>query len=1260
MRTGRRDFRSAWGVAFLAAFAWASPSDARQAPSGPTVRMTVEVDWDVPPLPALPAASREPNSLPTSPVEISLPDGRIVEVQAGPGSTGPARANGSWMAGSGPKGRSRVRLEGSLGSELAVKVAGQSFRTTLVALLEGPQRTPPRSGVEIGVERLAWDSIEVATGDPGGDGTVEPGSVAPLSVAFNVLTPEPAEVNLHCLAELRPVRGGDAIWHHEWQEVVKTDALEPPKHELALAARGPEGTYVLEVKTAWEPLADAAGTRLGRWVRRRRNPSQTTSATRRLTLAILAPQSPAAPPPSKVEGVAAGLEVDALDLARSWGHRPSATGRTPLDSPGRVTWTVPEVALVDPSLRDRLRGWINRSGPEPSTLAPADPNGLAWSAVGLRVAHPERPHRLTLTVSGGHPASLGVAMVAGVGPGGRGRVVLDACASGAPILEGGPPATFSWPVWPDAEAPVLVLVNRAPSAPVQVGSITLTELVELPPAPPAPLLERSMGLHLACVRSLDRFGGGDESGKVDPLAQARNLSTYLAHCGASTVVLPEGLADRARRAGLQGQADEDSTGPDRLDLLLRVLARRGATAWVDVAFEGTLPGLPPADSAEASAEGLVRIDRRGGLDGPGSYLPIHPKVREAMARKVAEAIAPRALRPNLAGVLIRLGPGSTLAGGPDMGLDDATFARFVASAFEPGSVTRVPGQGSSDPDRFEARARYVEAYGRLPWLAWRAREVASTYSGLALAARKAAPGASLAVSTPGLEPGPTGDEARRVDLAGLGPGQAWRGVGLDLAEWPAVEGAPIVFRGVGVSTDDLGHDLATSPELDDLVAARPSRGVLLGVEATDRDPDAPRPLAPRLDACPMAEGSPGDEPLGHALATLDPRRVLLSSTIVAGQEERIRRFARVFASLPASPPGPPEPRRPSGVVARPIRSGGDTFLALANDTPYPILLETVLQAPPNAPVLDLARGIRLDPEKGGGQTRLVLELAPYGVSAVQVGSPEVAVTSTIPHPSRVVLDGMQAHYDDLHTALKRLDRAPSGGDLASSRTGPANAGFEPETVQLAASRVGPAVAGWEISGESAAMEVDRDRPHSGRGSLRLDARGGPAAVVSEPFRPDGRSALTIRAWLRSDRPDARVRVRVDGQSGGRPYARHLDVPLKGNWAESIIRASQLPDGGLDSARLRFELLGPGRLWVDDVSVVGDALSESERLYARRDLTAALSAYREKRYADFARLGGSHWARNVSSGPAAAVAGDRSAAIRTGDASSALPPRGRVR
>jgi len=1249
MRTGRRDWRLAWGPALLAALIGAAPTDPRAFPSGPSIGMTVEIDWAGPPRPA-------GESGPIALAELSLSAGRIVEAVAWPGASGAiqGRPDGSWSIGPGSKGRARARVEAPLGSDLIVRVGGQATRFPLASLPEGPQRTTPPAPVEVGVERVPWDAIRADLGGPGFDGTAEPGALVPLSVGFRVLTPEPAEVDLRCSAELRPARGGEPIWRQEWQEVVATNVLSPPGHGLSLQAPGPEGAYVLEIRTAWEPVAGPAGTRLGRWVRRRRNPSQATSATRRLTLAVVAPQLAAAtPPPSKADG--GGVEVDAIDLARPLGHRASASGRSPLEGPGRWSWPLPESALVESNLRDRLRGWIGRVASEPSTLAPADPGGLAWTAVGLRVPRPERPHRLTLTVTGGHPASLGVAMVAGGGPGGRGRLVLDACASGSPILEGGPAATFSWPVWPDAEAPVLVLVNRNPSAPVLVGSIALIELVDLPPAPVPAGVGRSIGLHLAGPRSLERFGGGDGAGgPLDPLTQARNLASYLAHVGASTVVLPDGLADRAGRRALDGQAAEDPAGPDRLDLLLRVLARRGCSAWVDVPFDGPLPGLPAPDSPEAAARGLVRVDRRGLPDGP-SYQPIHPEVRRALARKVAEALAPSKARPNLAGVLVRLGPGSTLPGGPDSGLDDATYARFLAAAFEPAPSGR-PGQGAADPGRFDARARFVEGSGRLPWLAWRAGEVADVYAGLAEEARRASPGAALAVATPALEPGPAGEEARRVDLAGLDPGQAWRGVGLDLSRWRTGPGAPILFRGAGLSTDDLGHDLATSPELDEQVAAHPGRGVLLGVE-----PAGPS-TGPRLSARPMAEGAPGDEPLGHALAALDARRVILASSSASGQEDRLRRFARVFASLPASPAGSPEPRGPSGVVARPIRSGADTFLAMANDTPYPIRLETILQAPPTASVVDLGRGVRLDPGRGPGVVRLVVELGPFGVAAARVGSPEVRVASVTPHPGAAVLDGMRAQDEDLSTTLARLDRIGGGDPVAApARSGPANPGFEPDPAQFAPLRPASGVPGWAASADppGGAAEADRDRPHSGRASLRLDARGGPAAVASDPFRPEGRSALTIRAWLRADRPDARVRVRVDGQGGGVAYARQLDVPARGDWSETLVRASQLPEGGLDSARLRFELLGPGRLWVDDVSVAGEALSESERLNARRDLMAARSAYRAKRYADFARLAGSHWARNVASGPTATAAGDRSGVIRTGDA-SALPPGRRLR
>jgi hypothetical protein len=120
------------------------------------------------------------------------------------------------------------------------------------------------------------------------------------------------------------------------------------------------------------------------------------------------------------------------------------------------------------------------------------------------------------------------------------------------------------------------------------------------------------------------------------------------------------------------------------------------------------------------------------------------------------------------------------------------------------------------------------------------------------------------------------------------------------------------------------------------------------------------------------------------------------------------------------------------------------------------------------------------------------------------------------------------------------------------------------------------------------------------------------------------------------------------------------------WELRAVRATDLPAGGLDLARLRFELLTPGTLWIDDLRVLGEAAPEAVRVNAQRTLLAALQAYRARRYAEFARLSGSHWARHpnlLASGranPAGPLSGSPGA-TRPGPASaSALSPDRTVR
>ena len=1291
MRKGWRKVLALLGLFLLRTTVQAAPTEPVPGGGG-TVRIALEVTWTV--------RSGGADSAPLPVLGLELNEGRVIEAVAWPSGARRKPEPGSpgvLDLGPGRTGRVRALIEAPLETSLRLQRAGQAILIPILALIDAPQRTPPQAPVEIVVERLPWDAVLV---DPGpSDGTVAPGATLPISVGYNILTPEPTEVAVRSTARLRPVQQVEPVWQDERHEVVTTNRMAPASQVWNVPAPTVEGTYVLEVETTWEPVPSPESTRLGRWIRSRRKPSATTSSVRRLTLAVVGPKPvPRSPAQGPLE-----QEVEAIDLARLRSYRPVASGRAPLLAAGRAAWPVPEAALVEATARDRVRGWITRSGAEAANLGPADASGLPWSALGLKVTHPGRPHRLTLTVGAGHPEALGVALIDSPGPGrgGRPRVVLDACATGPPILEGGPAASFSWLVWPNDPDPVVVIVNRDPAAPVQLGMVTLTELAELPASPPLlepePSARRTLGLYLAAPNALESFGfGGGEAGPGDPLALGRNLAQYVLSCGASAVVLPERLADRARRRALDGQAAEDALGPDRLDLLLRVLGRHGCSAWVELALEETesLPGLPAPGTAEALGRGLTRVDRHGQGDGP-AYHPLHPDVREALKRRVAQAIAPRQNRPSLTGVLIRLGPGPTLLGGPDTGFDDATYTRFVRETFDAETARGLPGLDVSTPDRFAARAEFLAGSGRMPWLTWRSRGIAALYAALAESVRRAAPGGLLAVATPSLEDDPAGHEARRVDLAGLAPSHAWRAVGLDLETWPSGEAGPVVLRGAGLSTDALAHDLATSPELDALVAARPGRGLLLGVAEEDAhdEPAAagptpalasatppangntsanlPRDTGLRLSALPLSEGPEGDEPLGHAVAALDARWVVLALSAVAGHEDRIRRFARIFRALPAAPEAEAATvdRQPFGVTARTIALGEQTYLALANDTPYPIRLDTLVNAPAAALVDDLGRGMRLKPEATPDGRHVVLDLLPFGVAALRIAAPRVRVAAVTPYPTEAVKTSMLARYNELSDQLSRLNRSPLDG-----RTGPPNPGFEASsarTVQLTVAHPGPGPAasaappGWQVVGNPAnTAEIDSSRFHSGRSSLRLDAPTPPAAVVSDRFVPDVQTSLTIHAWLRSDQPDAKVRVWIEGESAGQPFVRRSELTIQNDWSAMAVRTSEIPAAGLTGARLRFELLSPGRLWVDDLSLAGEALSETERVNAQRALVAALHAYREKRYADFARLAGSHWARlpaivGGAGGDGRGLDPSGPGMIRTGG-TTALPPDRRLR
>src|SRR5262249_34844561 len=164
-------------------------------------------------------------------------------------------------------------------------------------------------------------------------------------------------------------------------------------------------------------------------------------------------------------------------------------------------------------------------------------------------------------------------------------------------------------------------------------------------------------------------------------------------------------------------------------------------------------------------------------------------------------------------------------------------------------------------------------------------------------------------------------------------------------------------------------------------------------------------------------------------------------TAVAGHEERIRRFAGVLRSLPAWPasrlaPSGESRSLPFGAAIRTMCDGTQTFLEVANDSPYPIVLACVLEAPQSAVIEDLGRPLRRAPWSWPGGRTLLLVLLLFGVTAIRIGAPGVQVASVTPYPSAAVLAGMQAQFRELSAQLTRLNHG-----LSAVRSEPVNPGF---------------------------------------------------------------------------------------------------------------------------------------------------------------------------------------------------------------------------
>ena len=309
--------------------------------------------------------------------------------------------------------------------------------------------------------------------------------------------------------------------------------------------------------------------------------------------------------------------------------------------------------------------------------------------------------------------------------------------------------------------------------------------------------------------------------------------------------------------------------------------------------------------------------------------------------------------------------------------------------------------------------------------------------------------------------------------------------------------------------------------------------------------------------------------------------------------------------------------------------GGRTYLYAVNDAPLPVTARLHVEAGPECRIEELTGTRKIAPLRPEGGSGLCWEVAlePYDLVAVQLSEPGAKCSN----PQATWPESVEA---ELGAEIRRL-----GARAAALRTPPpldvvANPGFE-----RPAGGDG-AIPDWTTTDRNqTTIQLDKTEKHAGRQSVKLASAGPVACLVSRPFAAPATGRLAVSVWLRvadaARQPP--LRLAMEGKLHGRDYYRFAPVGLPrgsgpaGRAAAARLGAvrfpgDDLPLEGLTQLRVRFDLMGPGEVWVDDVQVYSLAFSRAEMVELSKLIALADVKLQQREIGDCLRLLEGYWPR----------------------------------
>jgi len=220
----------------------------------------------------------------------------------------------------------------------------------------------------------------------------------------------------------------------------------------------------------------------------------------------------------------------------------------------------------------------------------------------------------------------------------------------------------------------------------------------------------------------------------------------------------------------------------------------------------------------------------------------------------------------------------------------------------------------------------------------------------------------------------------------------------------------------------------------------------------------------------------------------------------------------------------------------------------------------------------------------------------------------------------------------LERRVNALGRRAAALHAARAKPLLGNPGFE----QLGDGR--QRIPGWLTTQgrEGVDVRLDDSRAHTGKRSAHLHSDGPIAVLASRRFRIPATGRLSVSVWLRVDDPARQppLRLALEGDFGRLPY-RYAPVgaairpgepsnPIGAEWSQFVFPVTDLPLEPGCEASVRLDLMGPGRVWVDDVEVFDLALNRAELLELSKLITLIDVKRQNGQVADCLHLLNGHW------------------------------------